>query len=227
MATYSDSMTGYADFESTGRYFAAVMAGSAVAGAAALYVGSGHLSGVGVDTPSLSLVSMAGYVALTLSVVMAITVAGSLLITKRGKEIISISPEGVLRKTPKKEVFLAREEILGMAVVPGGRLPRGTMLVTADRRRNLFIPRRLGGYGACLGELQKMGIATLPPYRRSGAEVAAQWLNRAGAFVGMVFLLEGIHTPMLQGRKVAFVCLGLGIVAISALWLQWFEQRRG
>lgn len=226
MATYSDSMVGYADFQSTGRYFAAVMAGSAVAGAAALYVGGGHLSGMGVDTSSLAFVSMAGYVALTLSVVMAIAVAGSLAISKRGKECISISPAGVLRKTPKKEVFLAREEILGMAVVPGGRLPRGTMLVAADRRRNLFIPRWLGGYGACLGELQKMGIATLPPYRRSGAEVAAQWLSRGFALAGTMFLLEGIRSPMLQTRHVVFVCVGLGIVVFSALWLQWSERRQ-
>lgn len=219
-------MTGYADFQSTGRYFAAVMAGSALLGAAAVYVGSGRLSGVGVDTSSLAFVSLAGYVALTLSLVMAIAVAGSLVISKRGKETISISPEGVFRKTGKKEIFLAREEILGMAVVPGGRLPRGTMLVTADRKRNLLIPRWLGGYGACLGELHRMGIPPLAAYRRSFSEVAAMWLNRAGAFVGVMFVLRGLRSPVLQSRPLAFVGVGLGIVVVSALWLQWFERRR-
>lgn len=224
MATYSDAMMGYADFQSTGRYFAAAMAASAVLGTAALYIADGHAAGIFQNTPSLAFVSMGGYVALGLSLVMAGATLGSLSITRRAKRTITISETGVLSQSPKKELFLAREEILGMAVVPGNRLPQGTMLVTADRARHLLIPRWIRGYGACLGELQKLGIPALPPYRRSRAEVMAGFANRTAVFAGTLIFLMGMHSPILQPRYLALMIWGLSVVALGA-WLAERSQR--
>jgi hypothetical protein len=76
---------------------------------------------------------------------------------------IPVSELGVLSKAPRKELFLAREEILGVTEVPGHPMPRGAILVTANAASRLLIPRWIGGYGACLNEIQALGIPTFAP----------------------------------------------------------------
>ena len=48
-----------------------------------------------------------------------------------------------------------------LAEIPGHAMPPGAILVTADSRRRLLIPRRIGGYAMCK-ERFKSGGPHLP-----------------------------------------------------------------
>jgi hypothetical protein len=210
MATYSHAMNGYADFRSTGRYFALARAASAVIGASLVYISNGHLQGLAHTPADLALAAMAGWILLGLSLLMTIAVLGTLLITRRAKLTITVSQAGVLRKAPRKELFLAREEILGMAEIPGSPMPRGAMLVTADSARLLLIPQWIGGYGACLKEIQELGVPKLPPYRPTRAQTIAGWLSPLAAICGSVLVLGCIRPPIDRIHQ----WMGLGGVAL-------------
>jgi len=97
MATYTDSMIGYADFRSTGRYFAIALAAAALTGAAATYAANGHLPRLIHDSSDLFFAAIVGYIALGLSIVLALAVLGSLLISRRAHSR-SQSPRSALRK---------------------------------------------------------------------------------------------------------------------------------
>jgi hypothetical protein len=225
MATYSDSMIGYADFHSTGRYFALVMAASAIVGITAVSIGSGHVPGLTIHATDMAFVSMAGYVALALSVVMAIAVFGSLMISRRSQQSITVSADGVLSKVRGTEVFLSRSHIVGMALAPGSHIPRGMMLLAANPSGDLLVPRWVGGYGACIAELQSLGIPTLQPLRRSRALVAAMWASRGVTLCGTMLVLEGLRDPFLQARHLALFCGGLLVGAAGILAYAQFERR--
>jgi hypothetical protein len=117
MATYSDPMLGYADYHSTGRYFALGVAASALTGASLVYASTGHMRALVHTSVELALAAMAGWTLLGFSLLMTIVVLGSLLITNRAKQTITVSQLGVLSEDPREKLFLAREEILGMAEI--------------------------------------------------------------------------------------------------------------
>jgi hypothetical protein len=218
MATYKDSMIGYADFHSAGRYFALAGAASALTGASLLYASNGHSLGHAHSAADLAFAAIGGWILLGLSLILAIAVLGSLLITHRARQTITVSELGVLSKAPRNELFLAREEILGVAEVPGNPVPRGAVLVTANSARKLLIPRWIGGYGACLEEIQALGIPTFPPYRWTPMQVLAGWLSRLAAFCGSVMVLVCIRSPI--DRIPQWVGLGgLALVWIGAIFL--------
>jgi hypothetical protein len=177
MATYSDPMLGYADYYSAGRYFALAGAASALTGASLVYVSAGHIQTLVHTSAELALTAMAGWILLGFGLLMTIVVLGSLLITKRAKQTITVSQVGVLSKAPRKELFLARDEMLGMAEIPGRPTPRGTLLVTADSGRQLLIPQWIGGYATCLEEIRNLGVPTMPPYRPTRTQTIAGWLS--------------------------------------------------
>jgi hypothetical protein len=224
MATYSDSMAGYADFRSTGRYFALAAAASALIGASAVYTGSGHLPSVAHTSSDLVFAAMAGYVFLGLSLLMAIAVLGSLLISTRGKQTITVSQLGVFSKTRGKELFLAREEILGIAETPGNRTPRGGILVTADSARRLLIPRWIGGYAECLEEIQKLGVPTLPPYRRTRKRIIVGRLGHALVLCGGVLVILAARPPF-SLQRVGLGGLALVVIARIFLAMQRYSNR--
>ena len=218
MATYKDSMIGYADFHSAGRYFALAGAASTLIGASLLYASNSHSLGQVHSAADLVFAAMAGWILLGLSLILAIAVLGSLLITHRGRQTITVSELGVLSKAPRRELFLAREEILGVAEVPGHPTPRGVILVTADSARRLLIPRWIGGYGACLKEIQALGIPTFPPYQWTRMQVLARWLSRLAAFCGTVMVLVCIRTPI-DGIHPWIGLGGLALIWIAAIFL--------
>jgi hypothetical protein len=172
-----------------------------------LKVGSVLIDG---DRADFALAAIAGWILLGLSLLMTIAVLGSLLITNRAKQTITVSQLGVLSKAPRTELFLAREEILGMAEIPGSPMPRGTDLVTADSGRLLLTPRWIGGYAACLAEIRGLGIPTLPPYRPSRAQIIAGWLSRLAAFCGTMLVLLSVRSPIDQIHQ----WMGLGGLAL-------------
>jgi len=86
-----------------------------------------------------------------------------------------------------------------MIEIPGGFFPRPSiMLVDADTGRQMLTPSSLALYGACLDELKQMGIATLPPFRRSVAHKSAVYLCRLIAFCGLILVVHGTRPPVLQ-----------------------------
>ncbi|AXC11382.1 hypothetical protein ACPOL_2046 [Acidisarcina polymorpha] len=85
MASYSDGLMGYADFRSAGRNFGWATAASVVVGAASLYVAGGRWPGVIRSSEDLMIAGMLGCIALGLSAVMGLAVAGSLMASQRAK----------------------------------------------------------------------------------------------------------------------------------------------
>jgi hypothetical protein len=59
-----------------------------------------------------------------------------------------------------------------LAEIPGHAMPPGAILVTADSRRRLLIPRWIGGYAMCK-ERFKSGVPTLP--RREWLHEFQRW----------------------------------------------------
>jgi hypothetical protein len=227
MAIYTDSMVGYADFDSTGRYFAWAMAASVAVGTTALYVGGGRFPGLAQTASDLAFAEIFGYVAIGLGVVMAIAVAGSLLITKRAKGTIIVSRLGVTLRRPKDELFLAREEILGMAEMLAGAIPRGSMvLMTADRRRRIVIPRSLAHYGDCIQELQELGIAVLPPLSISRWQKWAGWLLQFVAYIEVGYLARGMRTTLTGEYRWLMLVAGVAAVGCTT-WLSVRIRRPG
>lgn len=228
MATYSDSMLGYADFRSTGRYFAIALAACALVGVTATYAANGHLPRLIHDSSDLVFVAFVGYVALGLSVVLALVVLGSLLISRRAQLTISVSPLGVEKKGDGNDAFLPRDRILGMIEMRSGFFPRPSItLVDADTGRQMLIPSSLARYGACLSELEEMGIATLPPFRRSAARIGAAWGCRVFGFCGLMLIVHGTRPPILQLSHLGLILGGLILVALSAWSLQWLQRNPG
>jgi hypothetical protein len=119
----------------------------------------------------------------------------------------------VLSKAPGKELFLAREEILGIAEIPGNPMAGGAVLVTADSARWPLIPRWISGYAACREEIQHFLVPTLPPYRRTRTLTIAGWLGCLAAFCGNVLALQCAHPPIGQIHQ----WMGLGGLAL--VWL--------
>jgi hypothetical protein len=217
MATYSDQMIGYADFYSTGRFFALAAAASALIGGSLIYASSGHLQGLAHTSADFGFAATAGCVLLGLSLLMTVAALGSLLITNRAKRTITVTQLGVLNKAPGEELFLAREEILGMTEIPRNPMPRGTLLVTADSAGRLLIPSWIDGYAACLEEIQKLGVPALPPYRRTRAQSVAGWLSLFAAFCGTVLVLQYARPPfdgLHQWRGLG----GLALVWVAAIF---------
>lgn len=124
----------------------------------------------------------------------------------------------VLSKAPGKELFLAREEILGIAEIPGNPMAGGAVLVTADSARWPLIPRWISGYAACLEEIQPFLVPPLPPYRRTRTLTIAGWLGCLAAFCGNVLALQCAHPPI--GQIHQWMGLGgLALVWIAAIFL--------
>jgi hypothetical protein len=94
--------------------------------------------------------------------------------------------------------------------MPGNPISRSAILVTADPARKLLIPRWIGGYAACLEEIRKLGVPTLPPYRQTLTQTIAGWLSLLVAFCGTVLTLQGARPPISRIHQ----WVGLGGLAL-------------
>ena len=219
MATYSHSMSGYADFQSVGRYFALAATASALLGASLIYIGNGHWQRLAHTAADLALAGMAGIVLLGLSLLMAVAVLGSLLVTLRAKQTITVSQTGVLRKAREEELYVTAADILGICEIPGKPMPQGAILVTKDPGRQLFIPRWIGGYAACLEEIRSLGVPLLPPYKRSRGQVIARWVSGFAVGCGSALVFTAIHAPINRLHQ------WMGTGGLALIWIAvWFAR---
>ena len=87
MATYSDPMLGYADYHSTGRYFALGVAASALTGASLVYASTGHMQALVHTSVELALAATAGWTLLGFSLLMTMVVLGAPLFFRCSKQM--------------------------------------------------------------------------------------------------------------------------------------------
>lgn len=221
MATYSDSMIGFADWKSSGRSFAFVAALAAALGGVALYISQKDTKLLAAGSADRFFGSVLGWIAVGVSAVFILAVVGSLSITRRARYALVVSAQGVLRQSPRGDLFLSRDEIIGMARMEGrGLLRGGVALITEDPRRRIVIARSLANYGACLDELRSMGVAELPPLRRSRKRILAVWLMRLCALWEVLTAIDRSRSSMFAYQTAAIIAGGAALSALF-VWLAW------
>lgn len=221
MTTYVVESDAYAGWGSAGRSF---LYAGLVAGAIAL-VGWAGMHGHLYDRDSADQLFFAAmaWIGGGVFVVMGTAVLGSIIISTRSRGTVTITDEGVLRKTGTASRILEWKEIQGFVTMPYG----GVTLVSHKDNRQIFIPNSLDDYRGCIAEFKAKNIESLPS---SYLQQKRRWWHRMGRFICafsfiVAFTARNSHTARLIGLCIGtatFVWLFIEDSQVKNRgWLRW------
>jgi hypothetical protein len=214
MASYVATGDDYAGW-STGRNFGAfgLVAGLVgLTGWAALHR---HLPGLQPrDAGDQLLIVAMEWVGTGLFVLMAIGVAGSLMLSSKARGTVTVDDVGVARQIGKWRRILRWEEIEGFVVSAYG----GVTLIPVKGWRRIEIPRFLDDYRGCIAEIKAHGIGSLPAERLKRKR---GWRETILLYCSVYVYLLARDARVSHAGRIVSVCAWVAVF----VWV-WTDERR-
>jgi hypothetical protein len=215
MATYLTVPDDYAGWNPTGRNFV-------LAGVAAGFVGllswlslHGRLGSLQPSAASdkMFLFGLA-WVGAGFFCLMAIAIFGCITLTLKSRGTVSVSDDGVTRTVGSRTHSLAWSDIQGLVPMPSG----GVILVSLPGKADIFIPRFLDDYRACIAEIKDHGIQAIPSSSLS-KKTKPTWKSRVRSFALLFFFIIALNPQHSHRVRIESLCVAIAFGA----WMQQEE----
>lgn len=217
MATYLVTPDDYAGWNPTGRNFAYAGGVIGAIGLLCLLILLGrHRPAAASDQMFLSVLVWIGAGGFALMVFAAL---GSISLSLKTRGTVTLTDTGVTRIVGKRTHSLAWNEIMGFVPMPQG----GVTLISTTDKPDIFVPRFLDDYRACIAELKDHGVQGVPPNHLRTRPKKQTWLQSLATFAFVFFHLCAVRAGYPHAQRIAFFVMSLAVLLGAAYYTPKYD----
>jgi hypothetical protein len=211
MATYIVELDDYAGWNPTGRNFALIAAAIGAVGLISWLCLHGHLGAFRPAAVSDQLfLEWLVWLGIGGDCLMAFAASGSILLSLKSRGSVSVTAEGIVRTIDSRNSSLSWDEIEGFVPMPHG----GVRIIAASGKADIFVPRFLDDYRACIAEIKDHGIRAIS-HDRLTKSTKKIWFESVRIF----FVAYAINLTLNSHLSHRFRIAAFGSMMASAAWV--------